>query len=68
VTLHKIEDDLRDHAWYEQLFVQTIADVEAFAARWAAFEQIVEASASSGNRLASLTSEKRAMQGRRERR
>jgi hypothetical protein len=41
VTLHLIEDDLRDHAWYEQLFVQTIADVEAFAARWAAFEELV---------------------------
>ncbi|MDX6469999.1 MAG: hypothetical protein QOF75_1802, partial [Gaiellaceae bacterium] len=24
MTLHLIEDDLRDHAWYEQLFVQTI--------------------------------------------
>jgi hypothetical protein len=40
--MHRIEDDLRDHAWYEQLFVQTIADVEAFAARWAAFEQLVD--------------------------
>ncbi|HLY95303.1 MAG TPA: hypothetical protein VKP14_10700 [Gaiellaceae bacterium] len=43
MTLHRIEDDLRNHAWYEALFVQMIADVEAFAARWAAFEQIVEA-------------------------
>jgi hypothetical protein len=42
MTMHRIEDDLREHAWYEQLFVQTIADVEAFAARWAAFEQIVD--------------------------
>jgi len=41
MTLHRIEDDLRDHSWYEQLFVQTIADVEAFAARWAAFEEVV---------------------------
>ena len=41
MPLHLIEDDLRDHAWYEQLFVRTIADVEAFAARWAAFEEIV---------------------------
>ena len=41
MTLHLIEDDLREHAWYEQLFVRTIADVEAFAARWAAFEEIV---------------------------
>jgi hypothetical protein len=43
VTLHRIEDDLRNHAWYEELFVRTIADVEAFAARWAAFEQAVAA-------------------------
>jgi hypothetical protein len=42
VKLHRIEDDLRDHAWYEALFVRTIADVEAFAARWAAFEAAVD--------------------------
>jgi len=41
MALHLIEDDLRGHSWYEQLFVRTIADVEAFAARWAEFEQIV---------------------------
>jgi hypothetical protein len=41
MALHLIEDDLRDHSWYEQLFVSTIADVEAFAARWAAFEAMV---------------------------
>ena len=40
--LHRIADDLENHAWYEALFVRTIADVEAFAARWAAFEQAVE--------------------------
>ena len=43
MELHRIEDDLRDHAWYERLFVQTIADAEAFAARWAAFEAAVDA-------------------------
>jgi hypothetical protein len=43
MTLHLIADDLRDHAWYEQLFVQTIADVEGYAARWAAFEEDVAA-------------------------
>jgi len=43
MPLHLIADDLRDHSWYEQLFVQAIADVEAYAARWAAFEQIVSA-------------------------
>jgi hypothetical protein len=42
MTLHRIEDDLRNHAWYEALFVRTIADVEAYTARWAAFEAAVE--------------------------
>lgn len=43
MPLHLIADDLRDHSWYEQLFVETIADVEAYTARWAAFEEIVSA-------------------------
>jgi hypothetical protein len=42
VPLHLIAEDLRDHSWYEDLFVHTIADVEAFAARWAAFEDYVD--------------------------
>ena len=41
MTLHRIEDDLRDHSWYEQLFVATIADVEAYLGRWTAFEEAV---------------------------
>ena len=41
MTLHLIADDLERHAWYEDLFVQTIADVEAFVGRWAAFEELV---------------------------
>jgi hypothetical protein len=41
MTLHLIADDLRDHSWYERLFVETIADAEAYAARWAAFEELV---------------------------
>jgi hypothetical protein len=41
MTLHRIEDDLRGHAWYEELFVRTIAEVEAFAGRWSAFEEAV---------------------------
>jgi hypothetical protein len=41
MELHLIADDLRDHAWYETLFVETIADVETFVGRWAAFEEIV---------------------------
>ena len=42
MELHRIEDDLRNHSWYEELFVSTIAEVEAFAARWAAFEAAVD--------------------------
>ena len=42
MTLHRIADDLRNHAWYEELFVRTIAEAEAFAARWAAFEEDVD--------------------------
>jgi hypothetical protein len=38
--LHRIEDDLRGHAWYEQLFVRTIAEVEEYAAREAEFEAL----------------------------
>ena len=45
MTLHLIAEDLSDHAWYEQLFVRTIADVEAYAGRWAAFEDVVVATA-----------------------
>ncbi|HKB95094.1 MAG TPA: hypothetical protein VKC62_12805 [Gaiellaceae bacterium] len=48
MELHRIEDDLRNHAWYERLFVQTIADAEAYAARWADFERAV---ADAGDRL-----------------
>lgn len=48
-VLHRIEDDLRDHAWYEQLFVGTIADVEAYVGRWAAFAAAVEALEPAGN-------------------
>ena len=43
MTLHLIAEDLENHAWYEALFVQAIADVEAFTARWAAFEELVGA-------------------------
>ena len=41
MTLHLIADDLRDHSWYEEVFVGTIAAVEDYTARWAAFEEIV---------------------------
>jgi hypothetical protein len=54
VALHRIEDDLRNHSWYEELFVSTIAEVEAFAARWAAFEEAVE---DAGDRLTRVAQE-----------
>lgn len=41
MTLHRIEDDLRNHAWYERLFVTAIADVEAYLGRWTAFQEAV---------------------------
>ena len=43
MSLHRIADDLLDHTWYEELFVRTIADVEAFVGRWAAFEEAAAA-------------------------
>ncbi len=43
MALHLIADDLDNHGWYEELFVRTIADVEAYAARWAEFEAAVAA-------------------------
>jgi hypothetical protein len=39
VTIHFIADDLENHRWYEELFVQTIAAVEAWAAEQAAVEE-----------------------------
>lgn len=36
MTLHLIAEDLENHAWYEALFVRTIADVEAYVAEQAA--------------------------------
>ena len=41
MSLCLIAEDLRDHAWYEELLVHTIAEVEEYAARWAAFEELV---------------------------
>lgn len=41
--LHLIADDLEDHVWYRQLVARTIEDVEAFASRWAVFEELVAA-------------------------
>jgi hypothetical protein len=42
VTLHLIADDLENHAWYEELFVRVIEDVEAFVAERAAEEEPAE--------------------------
>lgn len=33
MALHLIAEDLENHAWYEELFVRTIADVEAYLER-----------------------------------
>jgi hypothetical protein len=41
--LHLIAEDLESHVWYEQLVDRTVAEVESFAARWAAFEELVAA-------------------------
>ena len=38
MTLHYIAEDLENHAWYERLFVRTIADAEAYAAEIAELE------------------------------
>jgi hypothetical protein len=43
MALHLIGEDLDDHVWYEQLVAGALADAEAFAARWAAFEEFVAA-------------------------
>jgi hypothetical protein len=43
MALHLIAEDLEDHLWYDRLVVETVADVEAFAGRWAAFEEFVAA-------------------------
>lgn len=42
-TLHRIADDLEQHEWYVRLVDETVAQVEAFAGRWAVFEQLVAA-------------------------
>lgn len=39
--LQLIADDLSEHGWYVELIERTIADLEAFLARWAAFEDYV---------------------------
>jgi hypothetical protein len=47
-ALHRIADDLEQHDWYVRLVEETVAQVEAFAGRWAAFEELV---ATYGDRL-----------------
>jgi hypothetical protein len=41
--LHLIAEDLEQHAWYTELVDETVSSVEAFASRWAAFEESVAA-------------------------
>jgi hypothetical protein len=40
-AMYSIGDDLNDHAWYRDLAADLIAEVEAFLARWARFEEVV---------------------------
>jgi hypothetical protein len=42
MELHFIAVDLDRHRWYEELFVQTIEDVEAYVAEQAATEEPAE--------------------------
>lgn len=42
-ALHRLADDLEQHEWYVRLVDETVAQVEAFAGRWAAFEELVAA-------------------------
>ena len=37
-----IANDLYEHDWYQTLVLRLIADVEAYLARWAAFETAVD--------------------------
>jgi hypothetical protein len=34
--VHRIDADLRDHYWYDELVQETIAAIEAYLALWAA--------------------------------
>jgi hypothetical protein len=43
VELHRIQEDLERHAWHCDLVLWTVAGAEAFASRWATFEQAVAA-------------------------
>ncbi|MFN2628740.1 MAG: hypothetical protein ABR569_08915 [Gaiellaceae bacterium] len=37
--MDSIPDDLRGHAWYNDLVVRMLSDVEAYLAHWAAFDE-----------------------------
>ena len=41
-VLHRIGEDLEEHSWYDELVREVVEDVQAFAARWAAFEAYVD--------------------------
>ncbi len=41
MSIHSIEDDLAGSAWFVELIAQTLADVEAYLARWAAFAEFL---------------------------
>jgi hypothetical protein len=35
--VNRLSDDLSEHGWYEELVARTLAELEAYLARWAAF-------------------------------
>lgn len=43
MELHRIAEDLREHDWYRDVVSRTVAEAEALAGRWAAFEDYLAA-------------------------
>jgi hypothetical protein len=43
VTVHRIGEDLEAHGWYDELVRATLAELEAYVARWAAFAEYTAA-------------------------
>jgi hypothetical protein len=43
--MHRIDADLRDHYWYDELVQETIAAIEDYLALWAALRSALDESA-----------------------
>lgn len=41
MIVHAIRDDLHDHGWYDELVRALLDGIEAYLARWAAFEDFL---------------------------